>query len=294
MSQVPSGAAEQTAAPPVKAKSVVPKVLAGCGCGLVLAIGAIVWLAMTLTSGLPKVAEAFFSAVKAGDYAKAYQQTSAGFKANMTQESMKQWLEQSGLTDYAGATWHSRSVSNQQGKLQGTVKTSSGGTIPLTIELVKEADGWKIQHLEKAPAGVSTGGADKASAVPDDAGCKALTRKAMGDLAAAINAADFGAFFDGVSATWRKQTTKEDLLGAFRGFVDQKIDLSVLKTLEPQFTSPPTIDTKGVLHIDGKYPTQPSLVRFKLVFVREEGAWKLLGVNVNVVPQDEETPGGKP
>ncbi|MEO6971646.1 MAG: hypothetical protein ABI217_12220 [Chthoniobacterales bacterium] len=48
-----------------------------------------------------------------------------------------------GLTDYASVFWSNREIKNDRAHLEGSVTTRAGGTIPLTMELVKENGAWK-------------------------------------------------------------------------------------------------------------------------------------------------------
>ncbi len=52
----------------------------------------------------------------------------------------------------------------------------------------------------------------------------------------------------------------------------------------PSFDEPPAINADGFLVAKGSYATAPSKVFFELKYVDEDGAWKLIGINVNVKP----------
>jgi hypothetical protein len=55
----------------------------------------------------------------------------------------------------------------------------------------------------------------------------------------------------------------------------QKIDLSLLQDVEPEFDTPPQI-TGLTLEIQGHYPSQTSEIEFKFSYLYEHPEWKLL------------------
>ena len=61
----------------------------------------------------------------------------------------------------------------------------------------------------------------------------------------------------------------------------QRLDLSQLAVLEPQLSNPPQLDAKGLLRIDGIYPSTAPQIAFSLVFEPVAGQWRLFGISVN-------------
>jgi hypothetical protein len=57
----------------------------------------------------------------------------------------------------------------------------------------------------------------------------------------------------------------------------QRLDLSQLAVLEPQLTTPPQLDARGLLRIEGIFPSTRQ-VTFSLVFKSVAGQWRLFGV----------------
>lgn len=56
----------------------------------------------------------------------------------------------------------------------------------------------------------------------------------------------------------------------FQSFIDQGIDLSAIKAIEPTFASPPKLDGNHALVLEGSYPTTPSKVSFQLKYLDEK------------------------
>ncbi len=81
-----------------------------------------------------------------------------------------------------------------------------------------------------------------------------------------------------------KETTPEKLQEIFQSFIDKEINIAQIAKLEPVFDEPPAINADGFLVAKGSYATKPSKVFFELKYVDQDGAWKLIGINVNVKP----------
>lgn len=127
--------------------------------------------------------------------------------------------------------------------------------------------------------------------VPPQRELKALTRESMLAFDRAIQAKDFTSFHKHISQLWREQITPAKLKSIFETFIEQEIDLAAIAPVEPVFDEAPAIDDDGVLVLQGHYPTAPSVVQFRLKYVNEKSAWKLVGIKVDVKPSSE--PGGK-
>jgi len=245
---------------------------------IILAI-VIILFVFQLTGGITDTADQFFSAVKEKDFPKAYTFTSQEFQASTSLEELQRFLEGTALLDYQEASWGSRSVSGSQGELEGSIKTTSGGTIPVKITLVKESGGWKILNIHKADAGLLT---DQSLEIPAESVLIQLVNSTLHDLALAINSRDFENFHQKISRLWQSQITKEELFEIFRSFSDQNIDLTVLEGINPVFSEKPLMNAENLLILTGYYPTQPSVTYFILKYTMEHPNWKLIGINVEV------------
>jgi hypothetical protein len=76
-----------------------------------------------------------------------------------------------------------------------------------------------------------------------------------------------------------------------------KIDLSGVAVLDPQLTLLPQIESGGMMHMSGFFPSVPAQVKFELLYAPVEGQWKLFGMSVGlgqsgpVAPQPAPTVG---
>lgn len=249
--------------------------------GIVAVIGVLIAAALMMTSGVSDSADRFFAEVRAKNYAAAYAQLSADFKASTSEAEFVAFLERSALVAFNDTSWNSRSVSGDRGELEGTVITDSGGVVPIRLGFVNENGQWKIHSIHKPRAGLAD---DETSARrPSDEELVALADEALLKFAAAVNARDFSGYHAYISHLWRKQHTVEQLNQAFKGFMDIGVDLiPALRANSPRFDVKPAIDDNGVLIVEGHYPTQPSRLFFKLKYIYEGVAWKLVGTNINL------------
>jgi hypothetical protein len=87
-----------------------------------------------------------------------------------------------------------------------------------------------------------------------------------------------------LSPQFRKQFPLEKFTATFQVFIDKGYDISNIAKSEPVFDIPPAIDSDGLLVLNGHYPTRPNKVTFKLTYVYESSAWKLMGINVRAMP----------
>jgi hypothetical protein len=134
--------------------------------------------------------------------------------------------------------------------------------------------------------GAQTGqsAADQSSTeVPDKDQLKSMTEASLVSFGRAVKKEDFSAFYADTAGIWQKQTTPEKLRDAFKDFFNKDIDLpAAIEGKEPVFNRPPSIDADGVLIVRGYYPTTPNRTVFQLKYLKDDGDWKLVGVNVNL------------
>ena len=60
------------------------------------------------------------------------------------------------------------------------------------------------------------------------------------------------------------------------------IDLSGVAVLEPQLTLLPQIETNGMMHMAGFFPSVPKQVNFELLYAPVDRQWRLFGISVSV------------
>ena len=253
------------------------KVLIGILIGIVI-IAVIIGVVFYLTADVTRAGDQFFALVRDGNAKGAYQSAAREFQASTSEEQFMAFLKNSLIVNCESAAWTSRSVSNNVGELEGSLKTKDGGVIPIKVKLVKEDGKWKLLSIEKAAAGVV---ADTQQAtVPADAELITMANGSVLMLGRAIKTADFGGFYSSISEIWKKQTTADTLKRTFQSFSDQKIDLTVIDGKNPEFSEEASIDESGRLILNGFYLVPPVKIKFTLKYIQEERQWKLVGINV--------------
>jgi hypothetical protein len=264
------------------------------GCLIVLAVGvvlsligaAVVFFVFRLTAPLVTEGEKFLNTAGNGSPEAAYAMASATLRNGQTQEDFARAIQKFGLKGYESASWSNRNISNDRGVLEGTAHTQSGGSVPLTLELIKEGETWKVLSIKGPQPGASSGPIiakeDAPQAVPSSEEANRMVLASLLAFNEALQAKSFETFHAGISNLWQEQITPAKLLEVFKPFIDAEINLAPIKPLTPVFKSPPAINEDGVLILEGDYPTEPSKVYFTLKYVSENKAWKLIGVNVNV------------
>ena len=256
--------------------------------GLVVGIVGLVALVFYMTGDLVDSVDDFFVEVSNGEISTAYARLAEDFKTNTSQEQLQAFLKGTNLNEFKAASWNSRSFNNDTGKLEGTITTKTGKTIPLTVTLVKENGDWKILGIRKAAAGID--GKEKLdSLIPTNDDAVRLVRettKVFGDSVTAKSMQGFHAF---ISEIWKAQYTVEKLEQAYGKLYEWGSDWNSLSNLSPVFASNPALNEEGVLIVQGHYPTKPDQLQFTYKYVMEGAAWKLLGLSVRLQPTENKT-----
>lgn len=84
------------------------------------------------------------------------------------------------------------------------------------------------------------------------------------------------------SKQFRDQFSVQKLKQAFKEFNDKQINIGPIAAQKPLAMKPVMIDDDGVLSLEGYFDTMPSKVSYTLRFVRSDGDWKLIGMNVDL------------
>lgn len=113
------------------------------------AIGVVVILVVFgVTSSLVTVAHEFFVDLREGDFAAAYACLSNEFYGNTSVGELRAFAQESALAEYSDATWWHRSISGDEGALDGEVETMDGECIPVTMYFLRENGDWKIYQID--------------------------------------------------------------------------------------------------------------------------------------------------
>jgi len=110
--------------------------------GVVLILAILIAVGAWYTSGMKGNAEAFFEALKAGDYAGAYALTSEEFRKATTVEELKARSEGGELT---GVEWGSEhQAGSGKKRLDVTIVMKDGVRGEISVTMIKEGDSWKV------------------------------------------------------------------------------------------------------------------------------------------------------
>lgn len=130
----------------------------------------------------------------------------------------------------------------------------------------------------------------EAQKVPPERELKTMVRDSLLAFNEAVQEKNFAGFHKHELATiFRDQMPLEKFSTVFKEFLEKGYDISNIAKSEPVFDEPAKIDDNGVLAISGSYPTKPNKVIFKLKYLQEKSAWKMVGINVQVLPFVEKT-----
>lgn len=129
-----------------------------------------------------------------------------------------------------------------------------------------------------------------AQKAPPERELKTMVRDSLLAFNEAVQDKNFAGFYKHELATvFRDQMPLEKFSTVFKEFLEKGYDISNIAKSEPAFEEPAKIDNNGVLAVAGSYPTKPNKVIFKLKYLQEKSAWKLVGINVQVLPFVEKT-----
>ena len=269
----------------MKVPPIVRKLLIGVG-SFAAFVSIVVAIVFQATSGLTKVADSFFDALKKGDTNQALKYFSEQALNNSSRENLNDFRVANSLADLKSLSWSNRSISNtDSGELTGTVNLKNGQNIPLTISFTKEGEDWRIYSIKKESTGIVDG--VNGEQLPSEKRLIGLSRKTTTRFMDVIKTNDFPYFYGGISHMWSKETSPEELSTAFQLFrqvyENQPASHQYFKSLvnmDPILTEKPSINQNSVLVVAGKYNLKPEYT-FTYKYVFEGLSWKLVGLKAN-------------
>ena len=130
------------------------KIGIGIGVVVIAVIALIVWWVISLTNVLVEPVARQLAALKAGNMEAAFAETSEQFRQVTPMDAFVAFVDQyPALKDAADYSFPRRKISNNEGSIDGTITSSTGGVTPVEYRLVYENEAWKILFI-----GVNTGG----------------------------------------------------------------------------------------------------------------------------------------
>ena len=253
---------------------------------IVVLIGAGVAAIFWGSSGMVDVSDAFFKATAAGNIEQARTYLAEDFRKSTSEDELHSFLQNSALLDYAEAHWSSRAINmGGTGHLEGTVNTKSGGSVPLTIQFVKENDVWKIYSIRKSQAGLVTASDAESPAAPSLADSRKIALATTLVFGNAVKTGDFTAIYQTTSSEFQKKYTAATFASSFAELIDRKIDSAVAPDAVPVFTTAPEMLENGVLHMAGSFDRsgqEHGHLIFNYKYVYRHTEWKLVGIDVKI------------
>jgi len=172
--------------------------------------------------------------------------------------------------------------SGDEMKLDGVVYRRSGD---LTSTETKKIVTDTTPTVKSSPATKTFDRADASRGeIPEGDELQEMVQKTLVEFNDAIQADDFTDFFQTISKLWQRQSSPAKLKDTFQLFIDRKIDIGAVRTMEADFTSNPRVDdNKGFkeLILEGRYDTSPNPTKFELKYTPEGKNWKLTGISVD-------------
>ena len=235
---------------------------------------------------------AFNDAVQARDFGKFHAIVSQPFREQVPAEKMRQAFgpfidNKVDLSRIRGA----EVVLNRPALLEeGKVLLVEGhyATPPVnphfSLKYFREDGAWRLLGINVNLKSADAGG--PRPALPPAEEVRALVKRTLLEFNDAVRSRDFAAMHAGASTPLRQQVTPEKLRGIFQAFIDERIDISGIKSLEPKLAGEPTIDADGVLTVEGEYATKPVRTAFRTRHFFEQNGWRLLGVSVDTTPPE--------
>lgn len=114
-----------------------------------------------------------------------------------------------------------------------------------------------------------------------------MSQKTLVEFNDSIEQEDFTDFYGSISKLWQRQSSPAKLKQTFQEFIDKKVNIGAVRTMEANFTSKPRVDdSKGFkeLIVEGRYDTSPMPTKFQLKYTPEGKNWKLTGIFVDTTP----------
>ena len=107
-------------------------------------------------------------------------------------------------------------------------------------------------------------------------------------FAQAVNAEDLSLLRLQTTEEFKARFNQDQLEETFRGFIEQKINLTPVEKLKPIFRNAPLITEDGTLILNGYFPTRPSQVEFDYNYLWRNGSWKINGISLEINPVDSD------
>ncbi len=235
--------------------------------------------------------DAFMELLRAGELYDAYRSAAAMVRSRSF-EAFESGLINGGLVGWKSANWNSITVASTESRFQGLITSAGGDSLPVTINLVREAGNWKVFSVVSERSGSLLQGdvllratdpeAVSTDILPSEDEAKALAYQTILKFNEAIQINNFGPFYEQVSNAWKQQTTAAKLAEAFQVFVESGVSFGNIQKDQAELTVAPAVTSEGLLDVRGMFPSNDLEIGFELKYIQERGQWRLFAINVNL------------
>ena len=246
--------------------------------------------------------DAFLIMLNNGQYDQSFDAASEIFRSGVTKAAWANNLRKNRET-LGKATDHQLQTIDTNTDLTSGKKTYvvpvaskfEKGSATETITIVQDADNqyrvadYSMTTEFTAPQTAAASSAPGSNKAPEPKAAKQMVNNTMINFKNAVNSGDFEPFYrTQLSDLWKKQITAEKLRTSFKSFIDRKVDLTPIFSVEPVLDEAPYVDGNGLLTLVGHYPVAAEKVKvtFELSYSRE-AKWALSGIKVNIKGIDE-------
>ena len=234
------------------------------------------------TADSADLADRYLTALGEGKVSEAYQLTSTAFREEQGPEAFADVVDIVSMTTHELESWENRTLDhNRFNILTGTLTTASGRTLPFVLEVVEEEGEWRVRALT-GPGRTDVGAGAWFRQVPKETVLKRIVRETMLDFHEAVRDRDLRRFYDNM---WTARTEisywKFELV--YQGFLDDEVDLSPVKDVEPEFIDPPKLDRTSsgfLLVVNGRFDAEGEQVPFTFRYKYAHPTWRLFNINV--------------
>lgn len=122
--------------------------------------------------------------------------------------------------------------------------------------------------------------------VPAAAGLVDLLRSTLLMVNNGNQTGDYSQLYANLTPPVQKNVDVDRLSQALAGFRKEKIDMSAIAIVNPEFTKEPELDADGVLNISGYFPTEPRMVIFSIGYRKLNDKWLVEAIDLNTPSQD--------
>jgi hypothetical protein len=123
--------------------------------------------------------------------------------------------------------------------------------------------------------------------VPASSGLVDLLRTTLLMVNAGNQSGDYSVLYANLTPPVQKNLDVNRLSEALAGFREEKIDMSAVSVVNPQYIKSPEIDANGVLNLIGYFPTHPRMVRFSVGYRKLDGKWLVEAIDLDAPSKTE-------